>query len=391
MKITDVRAVPLFVPLDHAVAAPISLPYADELASVVFGGYRATIVQVFTDEGLVGIGECMTRFAPKALQAIVEELAPVLCGRDPRETEVLWELMYGTMMNRGHTRGFFIEALSGIDIALWDIAGKAQGVPVYHLLGGKQHNRIAAYASSLRFRGLETTLETARTFMERGFRAMKIKIGQNPHDPTDDLKLVKAIRQEVGEEIILMVDVNCGYHSDVATALRVGRQLEALNIYWYEEPLSPDHIDGYSTLAAALDMPVAAGEAAFTRYDFRDLFVRGAVDIIQPNACRTGGLSEVRKIAAMSSAFHIPYAPHTGSCSAVALAVGLHIATALPNFLTYEYMQSDWSKDQPNPLRHDLVQEPIEIFADGCMAPPPDKPGLGIELNDEILRRYAIA
>jgi D-arabinonate dehydratase/D-galactarolactone cycloisomerase len=391
MKITDIRAIPLFVPLDRAVGAPISLPYAEQLAPVVFGGYRATIVQVFTNDGLMGVGECMTRLAPKALQAIIEELAPVLRGRDPRETEVLWELMYGVMMNRGHTRGFFIEALSGIDIALWDITGKAHGVPVYHLLGGKQRDRIAAYASSLRFRGLETTLETARSFVERGFRAMKIKIGQNPHDPTDDLTLVKAIRQEVGEAITLMVDVNCGYHADVAMALRVGRQLEALHIAWYEEPLSPEHVDGYRTLAAALDMPVAAGEASFTRYDFRDLLVQRAVDIIQPNACRTGGLSEVRKIAALSSAFHIPYAPHTGSCSAVALAVGLHIATALPNFLTYEYMQSDWSKDQPNPLRHDLVQEPIEIFRDGYMQPPPNKPGLGIELDERILRKYAVA
>ncbi len=220
---------------------------------------------------------------------------------------------------------------------------------------------------------------------------MKIKIGQNPHDPSDDLKLVKAIRQEVGDDITLMVDVNCGYHSDVATALRVGRQLEDLNIYWYEEPLSPEHIEGYSKLAETLDMPVAAGEAAFTRYDFRDLIMRRAVDIIQPNACRTGGLSEVQKIAAISSAFHIPYAPHTGSCSAVALSVALHIATALPHFLTYEYMQSDWSKDQPNPLRHELVQEPIEVFSDGYMAPPPDKPGLGIELNEDILHRYKMA
>ena len=390
MKITEVKAIPLFVPLETSVGAPISLPYADQLASVVFGGYRATIVQIYTDEGIVGIGECMTRLAPKALQAIIEELAPILCGRDPRETEVLWELMYGTMMNRGHNRGFFIEALSGIDVALWDIAGKAQGVPVYHLLGGKQRDRIWAYASSLRFRGMDLTLETARTYLERGFRAMKIKIGQNPHDPSGDLKLVKAIRQEVGDDITLMVDVNCGYHGDVATALRVGRQLEGFNIYWFEEPLSPEHVEGYSKLADALDMPVAAGEASFTRYDFRDLFLHRAVDIIQPNACRTGGLSEARKIAAMSSAFHIPYAPHTGSCSAVALSAALHLATALPNFLTYEMMQSDWSKDQPNPLRHDLVQEPIEVFADGHMAPPPDKPGLGIELNEEVLRRYAV-
>jgi D-galactarolactone cycloisomerase len=388
MQITDVKAIPLFVPMQQAVGAPISLPYADQIASVVFGGYRATIVQISTDAGLTGIGECMTRLAPKALQAIVEELAPVLRGRDPSEIEVLWELMYGTMMNRGHTRGFFIEAISGIDIALWDLTGKILGLPVYHLLGGKQRDRIATYASSLRFRGLETTLETARRYLDQGFRAMKIKIGLNPHDPTDDLRLVEAIRREVGDDITLMVDVNCGYHSDVSTALRVGRHLEAFNIAWYEEPLSPEHVDGYSSLAAALDIPVAAGEASFTRYDFRDLLVRRAVDIIQPNACRTGGLSEARKIAAMSSAFHIPYAPHTGSCSAVALAVGLHLATALPNFLTYECMQSDWSKDQPNPLRHELVREPIEVFADGSMQPPPDKPGLGIELNEAILEKY---
>ena len=390
MKIRDVQAIPLFVPLPTAVGAPISLPYADQLASVVFGGYRATIVQVWTEEGLVGIGECMTRLAPKALQAIIEDLAPILRGRDPQDTEVIWELLYGTMMNRGHSRGFFIEALSGIDVALWDLKGKIQGKPVYSLLGGKQRDRLHAYASSLRFRGLETTLDTARQYLERGFRAMKIKIGQNPHDPSEDLKLVQAIRHEVGDDITLMVDVNCGYHADVKTALRVGRRLEEMNIAWYEEPLSPENVEGYHLLATTLDMPIAAGEASFTRYDFKELFTRQAVDIIQPNACRTGGLSEVQKIAALSSAFHIPYAPHTGSCSAVALAVGLHIATALPHFLTYEYMQSDWSAAQPNPLRHQLVQEPIEVFADGYLAPPPEKPGLGIELNDDILQRYTV-
>jgi D-arabinonate dehydratase/D-galactarolactone cycloisomerase len=390
MKIRDVKAIPLFVPLSSAVGAPISLPYADQLASVVFGGYRATIVQVWTDDGLVGIGECMTRLAPKALQAIIEDLAPILRGRDPQDTEVIWELLYGTMMNRGHSRGFFIEALSGIDVALWDLKGKIQGKPVYSLLGGKQRDRLHAYASSLRFRGLETTLDTARQYLERGFRAMKIKIGQNPHDPSEDLKLIRAIRHEVGDDITLMVDVNCGYHADVKTALRVGRRLEELDIAWYEEPLSPENVEGYHLLATTLDVPIAAGEASFTRYDFKELFTRQAVDIIQPNACRTGGLSEVQKIAALSSAFHIPYAPHTGSCSAVALAVGLHIATALPHFLTYEYMQSDWSAAQPNPLRHQLVQEPIEVFADGYLAPPPEKPGLGIELNDDILQRYTV-
>lgn len=392
MKITRVEAIGLFVPMERPVEAPISIPYADQIASVVFGGYRATIVRIYTDEGHVGIGECFTRLAPKAMVAIIDDVSPILLGQNPLEVERLWELLYGVMMNRGHRGGFYIEALSGIDVALWDLWGKSTGQPVYQLLGGRQRDRIWAYASSLRMRGLETTLQQAHEYLDQGFDAMKIKIGKNPYNPTMDLKLVEAIRKEVGDKIILMVDSNCGYDRDVKQALRVGRALEEYDMFWFEEPLSPDNIDGYCTLTRALDISIATGESSFTRYDFRELFARGALDIVQPNACRTGGLSEARKIAAMSAAYHIPYAPHTGSCSAVALAVGLHIATALPNFLIYEYMQSDWSKEQPNPLRHELVKEPIERFKDGYLEPPPaDKPGLGIELNEEILARYSVS
>lgn len=390
MKITKVEAIGLFVPMEEPIKAPISLPFAEQLAQVVFGGYRSTIVRVYTDEGLVGIGECMTRLAPKALVAIIEDITPILVGRNPLEVETLWELMYGLMMNRGHRAGFFIEAMSGIDVALWDLRGKATGQPVYQLLGGKQRDKIWAYASSLRLRGLETTVQQALDFVAQGFNAMKIKIGQNPYSPSQDLQLVEAIREAVGDEVTLMVDANCGYERDVKQALRVGRALEESDVFWFEEPLSPDNIDGYVTLTRSLDLSIAAGESSFTRYDFRDLLSRGAVDIVQPNACRTGGLTEAKNIAAMSNAFHIPYAPHTGSCSAVALSVGLHLAAALPHFLIYEYMRSDWAKAQPNPLRHELVTEPIEVFEAGYMKLPPEKPGLGIELNEEILRKYQV-
>ena len=390
MKITKVKATGLFVPISKPTT-PISLPYAESLSGVVFGGYRSTLVQIETNEGIVGIGECMTRLSPKALVAIVEDLQPLLLGKNPLDTEPIWEMMYGVMMNRGHNRGFFIEAVSGIDVALWDIAGKARGEPIYQLLGGKHSDKLWAYASSLRFRGIEHTLETARLFLERGFNAMKLKIGKEIYN-SNDVRMIEALRKEVGDHIVLMADANCGYANDVNRAAYVGKALEANGYLWFEEPISPDNIRGMKKLCKDLDIAVAGGETAFTRYDFRDLFSNEALDIIQPNACRTGGISEVKKIAAMSSAYHIPYAPHTGSCSAISITVALHLAAAIPNFLIYEFMQSDWVKEEPNPLRHHLLKEPVEKFKDGFMeAPDPRKPGLGIELDQEIVEKYRVS
>jgi len=392
MKIQKVEVFPLYVPLSKPIAAPVSLPHADLVQHIVFGGYRATIVRVTTEDGLYGVGECMTRLAPLALKAIIDEITPLVIGADAMQPEVLWEILYATVMNRGHNRGFFIEALSGIDIALWDLRAKSLGLPLYMFLGGRQRESIPAYASSLRMREKSVVMETARLFLEKGFSAIKIKIGKDPKKYKDDIRLVEYIRAEVGDDVTLMVDTNCAYHEDLALALKVGRALEKLDIYWYEEPISPDNIKGYQFLRQKLDIAVAAGETSFTRYDFTNFFNAEALDIVQPNPCRVGGLTEVSKIAAMSQAFHIPYAPHTGSCSAICLALSLHIAAALPNFLIFEYMQSDWSKEDPNPLRNKLVTEPFEFFKNGNLRPPAsDKPGIGIELNEDILKRYSLA
>lgn len=392
MKIKKVEVFPLFVPLSKAIEAPVSLPHADKIQHIVFGGYRATIVRLTTDDGVVGVGECMTRFSPLALKAIIDELTPVIIGSNPLQPELVWEILYATMMNRGHNRGFFIEALSGIDIALWDIRGKAYGQPLYMFLGGRTRERIPCYASSLRMREKSIVLETARQFLEAGFRSMKIKIGKDPSSYARDIRLVEDIRKEVGDDVVLTVDANCGYHEDVKLALRVGKALEKSDIYWFEEPISPDNIQGYKYLCDNLDMAVAWGESSFTRFDFANMFLERCVDIVQPNPCRAGGLTEIARIAAMSQSFHIPYAPHTGSCSALCLAVSLHIAAALPNMLTFEVMRSDWSKEDHNPLRHDLLLEPYDHFEDGfLMAPSPDKPGIGVELNEEILKKYSLA
>ncbi|MBI5968257.1 MAG: mandelate racemase/muconate lactonizing enzyme family protein [Deltaproteobacteria bacterium] len=389
MKITEVEAFTLVVPMEKEIKAPISFPHADALAGIVFKEYRTTLVRITTDEGITGVGECMVRLAPTATRDIVAYVKPILIGADPFDIERIWDLLYSTMMNRGHYKGFYIEAISGIDLALWDIMGKALKMPLYKLLGGQVNQKLWAYASSLRFRGMDVLRQDMQSYLDKGFNAMKIKIGQNPFDYRSDVEVVRQIRQAVGNKITLMVDANCGYADDVKTALQAGKALEDLDIYWFEEPLSPDNVEGYAYLRRNLNTRLAAGEAEFTRFGFLPFFTHEALDVIQPNLCRTGGFTEAKKIAAMASAFHVACAPHTGSSSAISMAAALHLAVALPNFLAYEYMQSDWSKDQKNPLRWDLVQLPIKSFKDSYIEVD-DKPGLGIELNEEIVRKYRV-
>ncbi|MEX2644320.1 MAG: mandelate racemase/muconate lactonizing enzyme family protein [Acetobacterales bacterium] len=389
MKIASVEAVPIVVPMQNKIAAPIAIPRADEVAHVVFGQYRTVLVRIRTEDGIEGVGEIMTRLAAKAYKEIVDDIAPLLIGRDARDIEGIWDLLWSVMVNRGHVKGFYVEAMSGIDIALWDIFGKSVNLPVWRLLGGDVNPKIWCYASSLRFRGLDILLKEVEHYKSIGFNAMKIKIGKNPLDYREDIKAVEALRKAAGDDVVLMADVNCGYGDNPKTALQVGRELERLGLYWYEEPLSPEDVDGYAFLRDKLDIRIATGEADFTRFNIAPFLARAAVDIIQPDACRVGGLSETRKIAEMASAFHCAFAPHTGSCSVIAMIVGLHLARAMPNFLVFEYMHSDWNKEQQNPLRWDLCEMPIEKFEDSHITMK-DCVGLGIELNEEVVEKYRV-
>ena len=387
MRITDVEAIPIAIPIgDGSGAAPISLPYADQLASLVFKEYRTTLVRIKTNSGIEGIGECMVRLAPLATAEIVDYLAPLLIGQDPRDTGHLWELMYGTMMNRGHQKGFFIEAVSGIDIALWDILGKSASLPIYRLLGGAYRESIPCYASSLRFREMSETIDKIDEILETGVRAIKVKIGRDAFDPREDMQFLGKVREYLPDDVTMMTDANCGY--DIGTAKVVGRVLEGLDVYWFEEPLPPDDYRGYRQLKASLDVRIAGGETHFTRFGFRTILENDALSIIQPNVSRAGGITECMKIAAISSAFGIPYAPHTGSSSSICIAASIQVAAAIPNFLIFEHMVSDWSAGQPNPLRHQLVNEP-EVFRDGQLMIS-EKPGLGVSLNEDIIAKYRI-
>lgn len=385
MRITKVEAIPLLVPLPSDTKAPIAIPNAGRLTGTVFKGYRACLIRVHTDEGISGIGECMVRLTPEATASIAIELGEVIVGLDPLETSRAWELMFSVMMNRGHFQGFFMEALGGIDIALWDLKGKVLNQPIYTLLGGAQRDRIWAYASSLRFRGIETTVTEAKAYVADGYDAMKLKIGSDRYRPEADIALATAVREAVGPDVFLSADANCGFER--TAAMKMARALEELDYAWFEEPLSPDDHDGYAHLASAFSLPIAGGETEFTKYGFRRLFVSGALDIVQPNVSRAGGFTECMRTAGLAQAFHIPYAPHTGSTTSVCHAAELHLAAALPGFMIYEHMQSDWSKDFPNPLREALVVEAVEV-RNGPYLALPSGPGLGVSINEEIVNRY---
>jgi len=370
LKIVDIQAIPLSAPLDVPIGRAQSYSYTAKYAA---------LAKVITDEGVIGIGDALTPKGPKSVCAVIDEIIkPNLVGQDPTHIEVLWEKMYLSTRSLGFNKGFMMMAIAAVDIALWDILGKIARMPVYKLLGGCFREEVKAYASSLYFAGRDARelAAAAEQFVKDGFTAIKLKVGAGEKR---DLENVRAVRKAIGDDIQLMVDANGGY--DRFTAIKIGREFEKYDVFWFEEPIAHEDIDGYVEVSRALDMPVAAGECEFTRYGFRELLTRGAVDIVQPDVSKAGGISECKKIANLASAFNIPYAPHVWG-SAVSHVATLHLAASIPNFLICEVDRL------PNPLREDLLLKPMQI-RNGYVQVS-QEPGLGIELNEEILKKYAL-
>ncbi len=350
----------------------------------VFPTFSATLVEVTTDDGLVGVGECIVRKAPQVTKAVVEHmLAPLILGRDPRDTEGLWDEMFQQLRGWGHYRGFVFEAMSGIDTALWDIIGRAAGQPTYKVLGGAGRSRVPCYASSVYFAEVPDMVAQAVDQVRHGHTALKVKIGRNMQlgGRRMDVSSVEAIRQAVGPAVDIMLDVNSAY--DAATAIKVCRQLEALDITWIEEPVPPDDLDGYQRVRTGQSIPVAAGESEFGVFGFRELIRRGALDILQPDVARVGGFTGARRVGALVHAYNLRYAPHTGFSAGISHLASLHVAASVPNLMTYEYFFA------PNPLR-DLFAEPFPEPRGG-MIDVPQKPGLGLALDEKVLRKFEIS
>lgn len=342
-------------------------------------GQYATLVKVHAEDGSIGIGECYGLPAPEVTATVVSTiLAPLLVGQDALATTAVWERLYSGQAAGGHNRGFYLEAIAGVDLALWDLRGKLAGLPVHRLLGGPVRDRIDCYASPVALHpDPDASAAHARSYVDAGFRAVKVKIGRGAR--TDRTHL-SAVREAVGDDIVVLTDANCAYDLDEAT--RVGAVLRDLDIAWFEEPLAVDDVAGLAELRRRTHLTVVNGETHFTRFDLRDSLRAGAIDVFMPNIARCGGITEATRIAALASAFHVDIAPH-GVGSGVSLAAALQLCAATPNLRTYEYNRL------PNPLREAILRHP-PVFADGALHVP-DGPGLGVELDETVIDRYTIA
>jgi L-alanine-DL-glutamate epimerase-like enolase superfamily enzyme len=331
-------------------------------------------VRITTDEGVDGLGEAWCD-ANLAEGVVLGRLRPLLLGEDPFNVEGIWRRVFdgGAMYD---PKGAVVAGLSGVDMACWDVMGKATGLPVCKLLGGLNRAEIPAYASDLHWE--EDPLVMARaaeSFVERGFRTVKTHLGV---DPVGDVGRVRALREAIGPDVGLMVDINTGF--DRPTAIRFGRRIAEHDITWYEEPLSPVDAEGLAVVRASTGLCIATGENEYTRWGFRDLLEKGGVDVAMPDVARAGGLTELRKICAIADAYGAVVSPHNYS-SGVCSAATLHLMAALP---------------ATGPLEWDTVGASIvpELFVepptvrDGAVSVP-QLPGLGVHLPAEVRARYA--
>jgi len=372
VKITEVEAIVLRQPVvDGAIAD---------------GSQDDLIVRVHTDEGIVGVGEVDS--APEVVKAVFDApnshyiatgLRHVLIGADPLDIEELWRRMYMGSVYYGR-RGVAMHAISGIDIALWDIKGKKLGKPVSALLGTPKRDRVRPYASLLMPATEREVTAAVERLVAMSFTAIKFGWGPLGKNEEHDVRLARAAKRAAGDAEIL-IDAGFGYGADAARAIRVARKFEEIGIYWLEEPFEPDEFEAYATLADAVDMRVAAGEEEATRWGFRELMERGHVDVVQPDVTRCGGLSEALRIARNAESRGVMCVPHAWK-SGVIKAASLHLNAVLETAYFQEYCVAE------TPINRLLTRERMPVEK-GWVAVP-DKPGLGVELDLDVLERYAV-
>lgn len=342
------------------------------------------LIRIDTDEGLYGWGEVDT--SPEVGRAVVEAptshaiargLREILLGRDPFDIEQLWEQMYRKTIYFGR-QAVVIHTMSGIDMALWDIVGKAAGKSVHKLLGGSYRDKARAYASVLMPETPAEAEKLARGFVEQGFTAMKFGWGPLGQDEGRDVELVAAARAGAGDAD-LMLDIGQAYR--VKQAIRMAGRLEKYRLRWMEEPLPPDDYEGYKRLTSAVSIDIAAGEAESGRRAFRKLIEECGIDVVQPDISRAGGLTETRKIGVISHDANIDLVPHAFK-TGILLAACLHLIAALPNTELLEYTMAD------SPIRKLLLAQPLSAVNGYVQVP--EKPGLGIEVNPDVVAHYQV-
>lgn len=368
MRITDIEV--------HLVHCPIPEEERVRSGAGLKLARQAAFVEIHTDEGISGVGPCSFGSASVDLFAVRSltdhALKPLLIGRDPGPIQRIWdEVYYGIIVRVLGTRGMGVALLSAVDIALWDLKGKVTDQPVYSLLGGPVTDRVLAYGSSIYWSEPEEAARMARAFVDDGFGAVKLKVGV---DVQQDLDSLAAIREEVGADVDIMVDANQCYSTDMA--IRIGRELERYDVLFFEEPLPIDDVAGHRHLADALDLRIATGENLYTRWGFLPFIEQRAVDVVQPDASRCGGISEARRIADLANSFHLHGAPHTFS-DIYTVMCSVHLMAACPNYVILELDRTY------NPLMEHLTEEKL-VVKDGNVILP-TAPGLGLTLDRDFI------
>ena len=346
------------------------------------GGHRQTLlVKVTTDQGVVGWGESHAVMTPRVVQTVIADMfRPILLGQDARQIEALWEKMYSTQRLRGYGSGYYTRAMAGIDIALWDIVGRAAGTPVYQLLGGKFRDSIPTY-QGVGGGPPEEVRDNAQALLERGFPNQKMSLAKGRGEEARDVKRVFAAANVLLGKGQILVDSLAGY--TLAEATRVGRKLDEIdNLGWWEDVLMPEDYGAYALLADRMDVPICAGEQYSNRFQFRDLFEKRACDIVNPDTSRVG-ITETKRIAIMADAYNILFAPHSSMGSAPYRASAIHLCAATPNAVILEGGES-----HIRAFGNAILSVPLPYKAGYVEVP--DRPGLGFELDEKELAKLVV-
>lgn len=380
MKIVDI--------IPHAISVPLDKPFYFSQGWVK--ARSSLIVEVVTDEGIIGWGEslCHGLQSPLISAAIIESvLKPMLIGRDVFDVEVLWEEMYNRTRPYGQA-GATVNAISGIDIGLWDAMGKALGKPIHKLIGGAYRTEVQPYATGF-YRVADgqyphDLIDEAQRYVDAGLSAMKLKIG---FDLDSDIELIHQVREAVGESVDIMADANAAY--SVGGARRLIKETESCNLYFLEELLAPEDLQGYKQLRNLSKTQIAAGEQIFGKHGYQPWLAQGALDIIQPDLCSSGGITECKKIAALAQATNTRFIPHVWG-SGIGIAASLQFIASIPATpLSLSPIEPMLEFDQSShPFRTDLIFDGIKL--NNGKVQISNKPGIGVEVNTEVISKYKI-
>lgn len=348
---------------------------------------RICIIRITSDSGHVGWGE---GYGPAGvIRAGIEHLMPFVIGMNPLEIETIWSIMYRRTLDFAR-RGTLVASMSAIDVALWDLKGKILGQPVHLMLGGKKRNAIVPYATGMYFsngtNGKQGAMlsKEAKQYADLGYKAMKMKVGLGIEE---DIEHVKMVRKAIGPNINLMIDANHAYN--LREAVHLAKAVEPYNIYWFEEPISPEYYGQYAELRSKTTIPIAGGECEYLRFGFQTLLQSNSVDIIQPDICATGGLTEAKRIAALASVYGVEVVPHTWG-TGIAIAAALHFVYNLdtvPGRLKPPTCYVEYDRTE-NGLRDELTHTDM-VFENGEIQIS-DAPGLGFEVNEDALQKYTL-